>query len=164
MAQDGIDNDMGGLFDISISDSEGEDVGIDMSHGYASSSKKDRTGQSEEAFRAVQSGYRAKVENGEVSRPVSKALLTSDVGFFFFGVFFSSFNPFPFGVCSCFGGANVHVHRTSHLHFTDMEVTGCPSRPAQGAEVRGPPVAARRGGAVFLPEVWGGCGARWQDL
>jgi hypothetical protein len=69
MAQDGIDDDSGGLFNISISDSEGEDGGIDTSHGIASSSKKEhRTGQSEEAFRAVKSGYRAKVENGEVSQ------------------------------------------------------------------------------------------------
>ena len=68
MAKDGMDNDSGGLFNISISDSEGEDGGIDTSHGIASSSKKDRTGQSEDAFRAVKSGYRAKVENGEVSQ------------------------------------------------------------------------------------------------
>lgn len=68
MAQDGADNELGGLFNISISDSEeGEDGGIDTSHGIASSSKKDRTRQSEDAFRAVKSGYRAKVENGEVS-------------------------------------------------------------------------------------------------
>lgn len=71
MAQDGADNELGGLFNISISDSEeGEDGGIDTSHGIASSSKKGRehrTGQSEDAFRAVKSGYRAKVENGEVS-------------------------------------------------------------------------------------------------
>lgn len=70
MAQDGTEHELGGLFNISISDSEGEDGGIDTSHGIASSSRKDReqrTGQSEEAFRAVKSGYRAKVENGEVS-------------------------------------------------------------------------------------------------
>lgn len=70
MAQDGADNELGGLFNISISDSEGEDGGIDTSHGIASSSKKgreQRTGQSEDAFQAVKSGYRAKVENGEVS-------------------------------------------------------------------------------------------------
>lgn len=71
MAQDGIDNDSGGLFNISISDSEGEDGGIDTSHGIATSSRKEnRTGQSEEAFRAVKSGYRAKVENGEVWKSV----------------------------------------------------------------------------------------------
>lgn len=71
MAQGGADNELGGLFNISISDSEeGEDGGIDTSHGIASSSKKgreQRTGQSEDAFRAVKSGYRAKTENGEVS-------------------------------------------------------------------------------------------------
>lgn len=70
MAQDGTD-ELDGLFNISISDSEdGGDGGIDTSHGIASSTKKSRehrTGQSEEAFRAVSSGYRAKVENGEVS-------------------------------------------------------------------------------------------------
>lgn len=76
MAQDGIDNDSGGLFNISISDSEGEDGGIDTSHGIATSSRKEnRTGQSEEAFRAVKSGYRAKVENGEVSQPAGKQYL-----------------------------------------------------------------------------------------
>lgn len=70
MAQDGTENELDGLFSISISDSDGEDGGIDTSHGIASSSKKNReqrTGQSEDAFRAVKSGYRAKVENGEVS-------------------------------------------------------------------------------------------------
>lgn len=76
MAQDGIDNDSGGLFNISISDSEGEGGGIDTSHGIATSSKKEnRTGQSEDAFRAVKSGYCAKVENGEVSRPAGKQQL-----------------------------------------------------------------------------------------
>lgn len=65
MAQDEVDNELGGLFSISISDSEGEDD-IDTSHGIANS-KKDRTAQSEDAFQAVKRGYRAKVENGEVS-------------------------------------------------------------------------------------------------
>ncbi|KAG8169012.1 hypothetical protein KVR01_001761 [Diaporthe batatas] len=75
MAQDGIDNDSGGLFNISISDSEGEDGGIDTSHGIAASSKKEnRTGQSLEAFRAVKSGYRAKVENGEIWKSVDVPL------------------------------------------------------------------------------------------
>ena len=70
MAQDEADNELGGLFNISISDSEGDDGGIDTSHGVASSSEKGRehrTAQSEDAFRAVKSEYRAKVENGEVS-------------------------------------------------------------------------------------------------
>lgn len=66
------DNELDGLFNISISDSEeGEDGGIDTSHGIATSSKKSReqrTVQSEDAFRAVKNGYRAKVENGEVSQ------------------------------------------------------------------------------------------------
>lgn len=83
MAQDGTDNELGGLFNISISDSEdGEDGGIDTSHGIASSSKKSRehrTGQSEDAFRAVKSGYRAKVENGEVWKSVDVPLGTRRV-------------------------------------------------------------------------------------
>lgn len=67
MAQDEIDNESAGLFNISISDSEEDDV--DTSHGIANSkkSREDRTGQSEDAFQAVKREYRAKVENGEVS-------------------------------------------------------------------------------------------------
>lgn len=78
MAQDGTENELGGLFNISISDSEeGEDGGIDTSHGIASSAKKgreQRTGQSEDAFRTVKSGYRAKTENGEVSNSKPQAM------------------------------------------------------------------------------------------
>ena len=100
MAQDGIDDDSGGLFNISISDSEGEDGGIDTSHGIASSSKKEhRTGQSEEAFRAVKSGYRAKVENGEVSQRAS----SSDI----------RCGAFGFAILICERPGN----RTSHTHF-----------------------------------------------
>lgn len=79
MAQDEIDSDSGGLFNISLSDSEGEDGGIDTSHGIASSSKKgraNRTGQSEDSFRAVKSGYRAKVENGEVSQKATSSYIS----------------------------------------------------------------------------------------
>ena len=56
-----------GLFNISISDSEGDDV--DVSHGLAQGGAKgrDRTGQSEAQFEAVKREYRPKVENGEVS-------------------------------------------------------------------------------------------------
>ncbi|KAK2615695.1 hypothetical protein N8I77_002432 [Diaporthe amygdali] len=66
MAQDEIDNESAGLFNISISDSEEDDV--DTSHGIANSkkSREDRTGQSEDAFQAVKREYRAKVENGEI--------------------------------------------------------------------------------------------------
>lgn len=90
MAQDGADNELDGLFNIFISDSEeGEDGGIDTSHGIASSSKKSRvhrTGQSEDAFRAVKSGYRAKVENGEVSRQTASDVMRVQVFFLFFSV------------------------------------------------------------------------------
>ncbi|KAI3400134.1 hypothetical protein diail_4365 [Diaporthe ilicicola] len=69
MAQDEVDNESGGLFSISISDSEGEDD-IDTSHGIANSrtGRENRTGQSEDAFQAVKRDYRAKVENGEIWR------------------------------------------------------------------------------------------------
>lgn len=54
----------GGLFNISISDSEGDDA-VDVSHGLAQG--RDRTGQSSAQFDAVRRAYRPKVENGEVS-------------------------------------------------------------------------------------------------
>ncbi|KAK7746304.1 hypothetical protein SLS53_002263 [Cytospora paraplurivora] len=58
------DNIDSGLFNISISDSEEDDV--DVSHGIAQGGgKRDRTGQSEAQFEAVKRDYRAKLENGE---------------------------------------------------------------------------------------------------
>ncbi|KAL1865721.1 hypothetical protein Daus18300_007097 [Diaporthe australafricana] len=72
MAQDEVDNESGGLFNISISDSEGEDD-IDTSHGIANS-KKDRTAQSEDAFQAVKREYRAKVDNGEIWKSMNVPL------------------------------------------------------------------------------------------
>lgn len=59
-----------GLFNISISDSEGDDV--DISHGFAQASKVDRKGQSEAQFQVVKRDYRPKVENGEVRKPAAK--------------------------------------------------------------------------------------------
>lgn len=58
-----------GLFNISISDSEGDDV--DISHGFAQATKVDRKGQSEAQFQVVKRDYRPKVENGEVSSQTS---------------------------------------------------------------------------------------------
>lgn len=63
-----MDDDFG-LFNISISDSEGEED-VDISHGLAQgggNGKKDRKGQSEAQFQAVRRDYRPKIENGEVS-------------------------------------------------------------------------------------------------
>ncbi|ROW00833.1 hypothetical protein VMCG_06531 [Cytospora schulzeri] len=65
MDDDDLDS---GLFNISISDSEGEDV--DISHGFAQASKADRKGQSEAQFQIVKRDYRPKVENGEINKSV----------------------------------------------------------------------------------------------
>ncbi|KUI74216.1 hypothetical protein VM1G_09781 [Cytospora mali] len=63
MADDDIDS---GLFNISISDSEEDDV--DISHGIAQG--RDRKGQSEAQFQTVKRDYRPKVENGEISKSI----------------------------------------------------------------------------------------------
>lgn len=57
-ADDDLDS---GLFNIALSDSEGEDGGA------ATETTRDRTGQTEEEFQAVKRVYRPKVDNGEVS-------------------------------------------------------------------------------------------------
>ncbi|ROV99602.1 hypothetical protein VPNG_07715 [Cytospora leucostoma] len=63
------DNIDSGLFNISISDSEEDDV--DVSHGIAQGgAKRDRTGQSEAQFEAVKRDYRAKIENGNIYKSV----------------------------------------------------------------------------------------------
>lgn len=64
MADEDIDS---GLFNISlgsdIEDGDGEAQGQQKT---SSTSRADRTGQSEEQFQAVKRAYRAKIENGEV--------------------------------------------------------------------------------------------------
>lgn len=60
MAADDLDS---GLFNIALSDSEGED-----GNGAAdTTTTRDRTGQTEEEFQIVKRDYRPKVDNGEVS-------------------------------------------------------------------------------------------------
>lgn len=55
-----VDDDLdSGLFNIALSDSEGEDA--------ATETTRDRTGQTEEDFQAVKRAYRPKVDNGDVS-------------------------------------------------------------------------------------------------
>lgn len=48
-----------GLFNIALSDSEGEDATTETT--------RDRTGQTEEEYQAVKRAYRPKIDNGEVS-------------------------------------------------------------------------------------------------
>lgn len=55
-----------GLFNIALSDSEGEEDG-GGGGGAATETVRDRTGQTEEQFQAVKRAYRPKVDNGEVS-------------------------------------------------------------------------------------------------
>lgn len=50
-----------GLFNIALSDSEGEPGDT------AVKTTRDRTGQTEDEFQAVKRAYRAKVDDGEVS-------------------------------------------------------------------------------------------------
>lgn len=57
-AADDLDS---GLFNIALSDSEGEDGNA------ATETTRDRTGQTEEEFQTVKRAYRPKVDNGEVS-------------------------------------------------------------------------------------------------
>lgn len=74
MDDDDVDS---GLFNISISGSEGDDGDdVDTSHGFAQgkSNKADRKGQSEAQFQVVKRDYRPKVENGEISKSVSLPL------------------------------------------------------------------------------------------
>lgn len=55
-------NDMdSGLFNIALSDSEDE-----TGNPATTTAPRDRTGQSEEAFQAVKSAYRPKLDDGEV--------------------------------------------------------------------------------------------------
>lgn len=49
-----------GLFNITLSDSEGEDGGA------VTETTRDRTGQTEDAFRAVKRAYQPKLDDGEV--------------------------------------------------------------------------------------------------
>jgi len=62
MADDGLDP---GLLAISLSDSEPEE-GVAATPAEV---RADRTALSEEAFQALKSTYRAKVENGQVCHP-----------------------------------------------------------------------------------------------
>lgn len=55
-ADDDLDS---GLFNIALSDSEGEDATTETT--------RDRTGQTEDEFLAVKRAYRPKFDNGEVS-------------------------------------------------------------------------------------------------
>lgn len=50
-----------GLFNITLSDSEGEDGG-----NTSTEPARDRTGQTEDDFQAVKRAYRPKIDNGEV--------------------------------------------------------------------------------------------------
>ncbi|KAJ4423575.1 hypothetical protein N0V82_001741 [Gnomoniopsis sp. IMI 355080] len=66
MAADDLDS---GLFNIALSDSEGED-----GNGAAETTTRDRTGQTEEEFQALKSDYRPKVDNGEIWKSIQVPL------------------------------------------------------------------------------------------
>lgn len=60
-------NDMdSGLFNIALSDSEDETGNPATTTNPTTTAPRDRTGQSEEAFQAVKSAYRPKLDDGEV--------------------------------------------------------------------------------------------------
>ncbi|KAJ4395911.1 hypothetical protein N0V93_000127 [Gnomoniopsis smithogilvyi] len=57
-----------GLFNIALSDSEGEDGNA------ATETARDRTGQTEDEFQAVKRAYRPKVDNGEIWKSIQVPL------------------------------------------------------------------------------------------
>lgn len=62
-----MEDDTGGLFSITLSDSEPDETS-------STAPVRDRTGQTEEEWQAVKQNYRARVENGEVSSLSVKAV------------------------------------------------------------------------------------------
>lgn len=55
-----MDDEAGGLFSITLSDSEPDEAS-------STAPARDRTGQTEEEWQAIKQTYKARVENGEVS-------------------------------------------------------------------------------------------------
>ncbi|KAJ8129673.1 hypothetical protein O1611_g3962 [Lasiodiplodia mahajangana] len=79
---DESDNIDSGLLGIALSDSDAESG--DAATATKKVSQEARTAQSEEDFQAVKSTYRAKVENGEVSKPEVQTLLHAVEELYFF--------------------------------------------------------------------------------